>query len=180
MLEDQQLLHRLKQGDADALRQIYVKYKDTMYTVALSLLNEKAAAEDVLHDIFVRFAGNAPRFNHLGSLKSYLITCVVNRCRDMLRSKMYRVVEVERAKDKPSDESDPSKRAIADEHSQLMHDALAKVPQPQREVLVLRTQGGLKFKEIADMQAESINTIQGRYRYGLEKMRAVLNGQIDQ
>ena len=98
----------------------------------------------------------------------------------MFRSKMYLVVEVERAKDKPSKEAGPSQKAIADEHNQLMYDALAEIPGPQREVLVLRIHAGLKFKEIADLQGESVNTIQGRYRYGLEKMKAILDGQIDQ
>lgn len=178
MLEDKQLIYKFKRGDKNALRRIYEKYKDAMYAVAYSLLNEPAAAEDVLHDVFVNFARSAPRFRLYGSLKNYLITCVLNRSRDMFRSKMYRVVEVERARSKLAEGTNPQQQAMEAEHENILTQALTNVPQPQREVIILHLHGGLKFREIADIQDVSINTIQGRYRYGLEKLRSILDGQI--
>ena len=56
MLEDKLLVLRCKHGSTDAMRRIYVKYKDCLLTLAKALLNEKAAAEDVVHDVFVSFA----------------------------------------------------------------------------------------------------------------------------
>lgn len=178
MLEDKQLIYKLRHGDKIALRRIYEKYKDAMYAVAYSLLNESAAAEDVLHDVFVNFARSAPRFRLYGSLKNYLITCVLNRSRDMFRSKMYRIVEVERAKSKPAERTNPQQQAMEAEHESILTQALTNVPQPQREVIILHLHGGLKFREIAGIQDVSINTVQGRYRYGLEKLRSILSGQI--
>lgn len=178
MLENKQLIYKLRHGDKNALRRIYEKYKDAMYAVAYSLLNEPAAAEDVLHDVFVNFARIAPRFRLYGSLKNYLITCVLNRSRDMFRSKMYRIVEVERARSKPAEGTNPQQQAIETEHENILTQALTNVPQPQREVIILHLHGGLKFREIADIQDVSINTVQGRYRYGLEKLRSILSGQI--
>lgn len=178
MLEDKQLIYKLRHGDKIALRRIYEKYKDAMYAVAYSLLNEPAAAEDVLHDVFVIFARGAPRFRLYGSLKNYLVTCVLNRSRDMFRSKMFRVVEVERARSKPAEGTNPPQQAIEAEHRSVLAQALTNVPLPQREVITLHLHGGLKFREIADMQNVSINTVQGRYRYGLEKLRSILDGQI--
>jgi RNA polymerase sigma-70 factor (ECF subfamily) len=178
MLEDKQLIYKLRRGDKIALRRIYEKYKDAMYAVAYSLLNEPAAAEDVLHDVFVTFARSAPRFRLYGSLKNYLVTCVLNRSRDMFRSKVYRIVEVERVRSKPAEGTNPQQQAINEEHENLLARALTNVPQPQREVIILHLHGGLKFREIADIQDVSINTVQGRYRYGLEKLRSILDGQI--
>jgi len=53
-------------------------------------------------------------------------------------------------------------------------DALARLPLEQRETIVLHLNGGMKFKEIARMQKIPLSTVQGRYRYGLEKLRTIL------
>ena len=98
----------------------------------------------------------------------------------MYRSKMYRIIEVERIRTTEHIADDPSEQAERDEHIDLMEAALTKVPPPQREVIIMRLQGGMKFREIAHFQNVSINTVQGRYRYGLEKLRSVFNGEMKQ
>lgn len=178
MLEDKLLIWKLKRGDADALRRIYEKYKDDLLTIAGSLLNETAAAEDILHDVFVSFAENVQRFHLYGSLKNYFITCVVNKVRDRFRAKMYQVVEIERVAPVDSKSAGPAEILSDAEQSQLLAEALAQLPIQQREVIILHLQAGMKFREIADMQSISINTVQGRYRYGLDKLRSILNGQV--
>ena len=180
MFEDKQLVWKLRLGDMDALRKIYTRYKDTMYTTAYSILNDSAAAEDVLQDVFVSFARIAPKFHLYGSLKNFLSTCAVNRCRDMLRSKMYKSVEIERSKKKSLIENNPEDQAIKTETQDSLAEALMKVPLAQREVIALHLYSDLKFRQIADIQKVSVNTVQGRYRYGLEKLRAVLDGQIEE
>ena len=49
----------------------------------------------------------------------------------------------------------------------------------RREVVTLRFEADLGFPEIAKIQAASINTVQGRYRYGMEKLRALLDGEVE-
>jgi RNA polymerase sigma-70 factor (ECF subfamily) len=55
--------------------------------------------------------------------------------------------------------------------------ALARIPDEQREVIVLRIFEGLSFREIAAVSGQSINTVASRYRYGIEKMRALMEGE---
>jgi RNA polymerase sigma-70 factor (ECF subfamily) len=56
---------------------------------------------------------------------------------------------------------------------------LAELPSEQREVIILRLKGEMKFKEIAKLQGVSVNTIQGRCRYGLNKLRSILDGEVE-
>ena len=56
---------------------------------------------------------------------------------------------------------------------------LVTLPDEQREVVVLRIKAGLTFKEIARIQQTTIPTVQGRYRYGINKLRSLLNGEIE-
>jgi RNA polymerase sigma-70 factor (ECF subfamily) len=64
------------------------------------------------------------------------------------------------------------------EERRLLTQALGDLPYEQREVVLLHHQGGLKFIEIAKSQEVSINTVLGRYRYGLEKLKTSMNGQV--
>ncbi len=72
----------------------------------------------------------------------------------------------------------PEQHAILDQQSGILIKALARLPSEQRETIVLHLNGGLKFKQIANMQGISISTVQGRYRYGLDKLRAILIGDL--
>jgi RNA polymerase sigma-70 factor (ECF subfamily) len=74
--------------------------------------------------------------------------------------------------------NEPEEVVIADEDSQLLARALTELPYEQREVISLRANGGMKFSQIARLQNASINTVQGRYRYGLNKLRSILNGEV--
>lgn len=178
MREDKRLIEELKRGDKDALRRLYEKYKDDLLTVATALLHEAGAAEDVLHDVFVSFATGIQGFELRRSLRQYLVTCTVNRVRDRFRRKTYKAIELERVGPISSNSERPEQSAMLSEESQLLTDALAEIPFEQREVIILRLQGGLKFREIAATQGVSVSTVQGRYHYGLDKLRVVLNGEV--
>jgi RNA polymerase sigma-70 factor (ECF subfamily) len=178
MLEDKRLLWRVRQGDKDALRGIYEKYKDNMLAVATSLLHDSGAAEDVLHDVFVSFAMSVRKLRLRSSLRKYLITSVVNRVRDRFRIKKHHVVELDEVGPIGSDSESPERSAILTEELQLLTGALARLSLEQRETIVLHLKADMKFKEIAKMQGISISTVQGRYRYGLSKLRTILDGEL--
>ena len=74
--EDKALLGRLRRGSGDALRPIYEKYKTDMLAVALAMAPDRATAEDVVHDVFVSFAGVARSLELKTNLKGYLLTSI--------------------------------------------------------------------------------------------------------
>jgi len=174
MFEDQRLLSRLRAGDKDALRRIYEKYIDDLLRVAVSLLSDVQSAEDCLHDVFVNFAGAVDGSMIHSNLKSYLISCVANRARDQLRKKTRQSkCQPEQLCSSPISTS-PAKQLIDAEESVRVFEALAELPYQQREVFVLRIQGQMRFREIAGLFGVSINSVQSRYRYAIEKLRAIL------
>ena len=178
MLEDKLLVYKLKNGNSLALQRIYEKYKNDLLSLALALSNNKAAAEDVVHDVFVSFARIADSLQLRTSLKSYLATSVANRVRNLSRGKPEKIVQLNEAEIVAPDTSRPERLAISKEQSQLIGNALEKIPYEQREVIILHLQSGLKFGQIAESQDVSLNTIQSRYRYGLNKLQAMLDGEV--
>ena len=180
MIEDELLKLRFKYGSKEALRCIYEKYLNNLLTLAMALLNDASAAEDVVHDVFVSFAKGAEEFKLRGSLKGYLATCVINRARDRIRTYKRQPVQLEESELMVSDTNGPDESVIFNEVTRQLNCALAELPHKQREVIVLRLKSNMKFKEIARLQGVSANTIQGRYRYGLKKLRSILNGEVEE
>lgn len=174
MPEDKELLKRIRCGDMDALRQVYEKYRDDLFTVAVSLLRDVHAAEDCLQDVFVHFAGAQDSFNIRRNLKGYLISCAANRARDHQRKKMTRPDRSLEVVSCLTISDDPADGVINQEEAWQAVDALSELPYDQKEVFVLHVQGELKFKAIARLQNVSIKTVQSRYRYAVEKLRALL------
>jgi RNA polymerase sigma-70 factor (ECF subfamily) len=145
----------------------------------MALLNDASSAEDVVHDVFVSFAKSAEEFKLSGSLKSYLATAVCNRARDQIRANKRQSVTLDGSDTIISSSDDPEQSVIYSEESQRLNDAVAQLPLQQREVVVLHLKGEMKFREIAKLQGESVNTILGRYRYGLNKLRSILDGEVE-
>jgi RNA polymerase sigma-70 factor (ECF subfamily) len=179
MFEDRVLVWRFNRGDSAALCRIYEKYRACLLKVAVALLYDRSGAEDVLHDVFVNFAQTVGQFRLRGSLKGYLSICIANRARDMNRAKRRRdaagLAEVDVP---PTGTLDPEHEAMSRETAAKLDAAMASLPDEQREIVVLHLQSKLAFREIAELREISINTAMSRYRYGLERIRSALDGEL--
>ena len=180
MIEDKLLIWRFKCGSTDALCRIYKKYKDNLLRLASALLNDTSAAEDIVHDFFVSFAQSPEKLKLNGSLKSYLATCVANRVRNANKTRRRQeATGLNEAESAASNSKRPEQWIIGSEQLRQLNNAMAQLPHQQREVIILHAQGGMRFKAIAELQDVSINTIQSRYRYGLDKLRSILDSEAE-
>jgi len=177
VFEDRLLVWRFKRGEKDAFCRIYEKYRDDLLRLAISLLSESDAAEDVVHDVFALFIRNVGQFRLTGTLKGYLATCVTNRARNANR--VYRRRQGWRPDEMlpASNSNRPDQWIICSDELRRLNNALAKLPFDQREAVILRVQLGMKFGQIAKSQNVPVKTAQSRYRIGLDKLRSLLNSE---
>jgi len=178
MVEDRLLVWKFNRGSKEALRRIYEKYKDDLLSLAVTLLRDRSAAEDVVHDVFVSLARSCGTFRLNGTLKGYLSTCVANGARDRNRLRSARNTGLDGAESMSSNSAGPAEYAMGSEESERLYDLLARLPYEQREVIVMHLHHGMRFREIAKAAGVSINTVQSRYRYGLDKLRSIVNGEV--
>ena len=107
-------------------------------------------------------------------------TCVINGVRNKVRdNKVRSYVELSQVGPIVSNQTGSDQWVILKEESMRLNEALVQVPFEQREVVVLHLYGGVKFREISKLQAVSSKTIQSRYRYGLDKLRSILNSEVE-
>jgi len=190
-MEDKLLVLRCRRGSRAALTRIYEKYKPDLLLLAMSLLNDKTAAEDVLHDVFLSFVRHLDRFRLTGSLKGYLLTCVANHARNWNKAERVRgrmqgcVTNADPAIPKPfgleaatQSVEAPLETLVCNEQLETLSGALAELPFEQREILMLHLQGQMTFRAIAQARQISTNTAKSRYRYGIDKLRSILDGEV--
>jgi RNA polymerase sigma factor (sigma-70 family) len=178
MLEDEWLKWKLRRGSPEALARVYEKYIDAMLTLAMGLLGQRAAAEDVVQDVFLSFARSAKDLTARGSLHSYLATCVLNRVRDNLRQRQ-RQARWDAGPSALGEAPSPDRATILGEQAARLNQAVAELPEEQREVVLLRLRANMRFRDIARLQQTSINTVLGRYRYALDRLRSRLNSKVE-
>ena len=179
MIEDMLLIWKFKSGNKEALARIYEKYKCDLLRVAAALLTRTALAEDIVHDVFISFAQAADRLRVTGNLKGYLVTSVVNRARNINYEQVRQAVaQPEQINSLDDDCQRPEQWLITTEEFTRVKNTMAVLLYQQREVITLHLYGEMTFEAIAKSQSLSINTVQSRYRYGLDKLRSLLNGEV--
>ena len=179
-MEDKLLIWKFKRGSTEALCRIYEKYKGHLLKISTALLNDKSAAEDVVHDVVVTLAQSAQSIRVNGNLKSFLARCVANRARNINNQGRLRAAgDLESCESVISKSPRPEQWIVDNEEWDRLNNALWQLPYAQREVITLHLYGGINFRKIAQMQQTSINTVQSRYRYGLDKLRSLLNCEVE-
>ncbi len=178
MLAERYLIWRFKHGSAAAFEEIYTRSKNDLLKLAMVLLGDVHAAEDIVHDVFVQLAQTRGSVHVTGNLRGLLATCVANRARNYRRD-AYRDRQgaAWQAGDGSSDSFEPDHWVTVSEQLQLLSAAMAQLPYEQREAVGLHLGAGMTFPQIARVQNVSVNTVQGRCRYGLEKLRSLLNSE---
>ena len=180
MAQDRRLTWRLQRGRVDALRLIYDKYKLDLLKWAIMLTGDLHHSEDAVQDVFLKLAESYDRISDHGNLKNFLVTCLMNRIRTLRRdSQRHQATQLDGAAIETTRISAPDQWAVVNEQMQRISKAMAELPQEQREVVTLRFEGDLGFREIARIQNASVNTVQGRYRYGMAKLRSLLNSEVE-
>ncbi len=173
-MKTESLTTRVCQGDCEALQQVYHQTKHDLLTVAMSLLCHLEAAEDCVHDVFTQFAAAQDHVQVTRNLRGYLMRCVANRAKNMLKQQQVRRRYQGRPERFARSAGSPVGCLIATEQSLQVFEALAQLPEDQREVITLHLHGQMTFREIALHMGLSANTVQSRYRYGIEKLRSLL------
>jgi len=180
MIEDRLLIWRCKQGSRAAFRRIYEKYVGDLRTLAASLLDDRTAAEDIVHDVFISLLRVVDTFELRSSLAGYLKTSVANRARDYRRKKRPQAIGADDAEQVASDNNGPVHLVIQSELLQQLGSAISRLPYEQREAVVLYLHGQMTFKTIAQFQKVSTKTAHTRYRAGLDGLKSMLNGEFEE
>ncbi len=173
MIYDDILFYQYKTGSRNALDKLYKRLKLPMLKTAVVLTQNTAAAEDIVQDIFMHLVKNKKSLGHIRKIRSYLFTAVANRARNYYRENAKQPGRLDERT--ATDSRTPDRWLIKNEQLTRLAELMNQLNYDQREVVLLHIEGGLKFRQIAEIQNISVNTATSRYRYGIEKLRCLFN-----
>ena len=158
----------------DTLTAAIHEYERPLMGYALSLLRDAEAARDVVQDTFLKLHQQPPRDTD-SALKAWLFTVCRNRALDVIR-KEKRMVKLEEAHldTLESDNPDPAREAEAKESQTTALRLLGRLPENQREVIRLRFQNDLSYKEISNITDLSVSNVGFLMHTGLKKLRGMM------
>lgn len=185
-VEDGQLIALYRRGEVAALEQLVDKYRRPLFGYIVNMTGRAGEADEIFQEVWFRVIRKIDTYrqkNFLGWMIRIAHNLVIDRAR---RARPGVSLDVEReeghslAETIPGAELDPAERVEAGDLGRRITEAVAGLPEDQREVFLMRVESELPFKEIAKIQGTSINTALARMQYALQKLRTILKDDYDE
>lgn len=178
---DHDLINAFIAGNVNALETLVLRHKDKLYSSILFLIKDKYLAEDIFQDVFIRIIDTmrSGRYTEEGKFLPWAMRIAHNLCVDHFR-KVKRTPTIKNSEDQDIfevlnfTEESAEDKIIKNQSHNRVRQMLDKLPEDQREVIILRHYADMSFKEIAQITNCSINTALGRMRYGLINLRKMM------
>jgi RNA polymerase sigma factor (sigma-70 family) len=170
---DLQLIERFQNGDDTAFNEIVLRYQEKVYWIARRYLSDHDDADDAVQEIFIKAYEGLASFRRDAALSTWLYRIAVNQALNALRWKrvktFLRLDEV--AAEQASDDATPHEQLVSREQSTLIAEAVARLPDKQRAVFVLRYFQELSYEEIAETLKTSIGGLKANYFHAVKKIQ---------
>jgi RNA polymerase sigma-70 factor (ECF subfamily) len=165
------LLGKAADGDEGALAQLYDRFAPVLHRAAYGMLGSREEADDAVQDVFVGLVRTRTTLYAVEDLNAYLFASL-RRAARRIADRRKRERSLPESTEVLTSTGEAARDAgIGDPR---LERALAALPFEQREVVALKIDGGLTFREIGKVLGASPNSAASRYRYALEKLRAAL------
>ena len=167
-------------GECEKLWKVYTKYRQELYSYALSITRNPSLAEDAIHSTFVAVAGKC---GDVRNLRAYIFRTLRNTALEQIKAgKRHQSSEgIGPACSRVAPhEYDPGRRCLENEAGEQLDRALDEISFEQKETIVLRVYAGFKFREIAKLLNEPMATITSRYRRALKALAGKLKEYYDE
>ena len=182
-MTDQELAARARAGDQDAFEQLVLDNQNKVYSLAVRLVGDREEAADLAQEAFLKAWQGLSSFQGESSFSTWIYRLTTNVCIDYLRRKKRRQ-EVEPAVSLDDEDSgwaepadagqDPQRKLEEAERSRALSRGLERLPEHQRQVLVMRELSGLSYQEIGTATGLDLGTVKSRIARARLALRKIL------
>jgi RNA polymerase sigma-70 factor (ECF subfamily) len=174
-----ELLARYRRGETAAFDELLARHRGRLFGFLVRMLGERALAQDLFQETFLRFAREAARGKVRGDAGRWLFTVANRLALDALRRrsrwKMATDDDADGGEELAGSTAAPDAELAQTEMSERLRQAIARLPLEQRQVLLLRQDGDFTFREIAAMQGVPLGTALARMHRALKTLRKHLS-----
>ncbi len=180
---DVELVERHRRGDLQAFDEVYGRFAEMVYNLAVRLSGNREEAADLTQEIFLRIYRHLGGFGGRSTLKTWVFRIAVNHCRDRLSRHTPPMQSIDDGFEEggipvADPGRGPEELAVAADEGRRVAQGLAQLPQVFREAVVLRDLEGLSYEEIAEVLGVRVGTVRSRIARGREHLRLLLEEKL--
>jgi len=185
--EDYQTIQDALRGDNRAYRKLMDKYHDAIFSFIFRMVHDREQVEDLTQEAFIKAFASLKNFNEEFAFSTWLYKIATNNCIDYIRKRklqMYSIDKPVESRDSeyvfelPDDSYEADRDVIADQRSILLRNAIDKLPEKYRKVILLRHTEEKSYEEIARMLKLPIGTVKAHIFRARELLYRQLRNKI--
>ncbi len=170
--DDRRLLERIRRGDTDGAAELFERYGPALLRFSDRLLSDRATAEEVTQEVFVKVISRAHQYDGRAEVASWLFAIAANACRDRRRrDRRAMIVPLEGTPELAARGEGIERRLMDREKREAVRQALSRLSDEQREALVLARYHGLPYAEIAEVLGISVGAVKTRIFRAVETLK---------
>ena len=171
---DENLMEQVAAGDLEAFGELVRRHQDSAWRIAYHYLGNRAEAEDMAQEAFLKILDAAPRYRHTAQFSTYLYRVIANLCMDYHRKK--RPQYVEKMPTQRSRADQPDARLDSAERDRAIQEALEELPSRQRMAVVMCYFEDLTLADIADAMDTTYKAVERLLARGRKSLGSRLKG----
>jgi len=172
---DEELVEGAKAGDESALDILVKHHHAVVYRVALSILGDEGAAQDVAQDAFIKGFRAIAGFRGEASFRTWILTIAANEARGVLRRIGFRKeTSIDMVGPMYSDAKAPDERAVISSEASRARMMMERLPEKQRLAIAFRVDEGMSFREVGEMIGSSESAARVNYFHGIRRLRDLM------
>lgn len=176
---DLELIERIRNGDAMCCRLLVERYQSLVYSIAYRMIHDRAEAEDMAQEVFLKAFRTLDTFREEASFKTWICRIATNRCIDWKRKHASRnqlTAGVEEADALPDEAETPEQTLLRRERQSEVRDVIDGMPEKYRAILLMYHFQGMTYKDIAESEGISSRTVETRLYRAKQMLRTAMEG----
>ena len=172
---DEELVERARAGDEAALGKLVERHHPVAFRVAVSMLRDDDAAQDVVQDAFIKAFRALPGFRGDAAFRTWILTITANEARGALRKRGRRKESnLDDVGPVPADEKGLDEQVVLAQEAARARSLLEELPEKQKLSVSLRIEEGLSFREIGEIIGSSEGAARVNYFHGIRRLRELM------
>jgi RNA polymerase sigma factor (sigma-70 family) len=174
---DLELVELFQKGSEASFNELVRRYQEKVYWIAYRFVNDHDQADDIVQDVFVKVYGALKNFRGESGVYTWLYRITVNIALNVIRKQRIRdFVRIDEFFETAEEESaQPDVIFEKDEQHKLIEDAIAKLPEKQKAVFILRYHEELSYEEISLILKTSVGGLKANYFHAAKKIGEYIN-----
>ncbi len=159
---DYELITNCLNGDKDCFSELVVRYKKLVYSIVYKYFKDKEDLYDTSQEVFIRIYKSLDKYNPQYKFSTWCIRIATNLCLDMVRKKKITQVCIDEYENMASDNDTPESSYLSRENSTQIRQAISRLPEKYKTLIILYHQKGMSYKEMSDTLKKPMSIIKNR------------------